>query len=559
MKFGFEHDQENEIRELTSEQTPLLANEHVAPTSDAVVAEATMKNGPSGTSPTIGTATPSRSDDSSETAIEGASENNEQNEKPLPVTQILLLCFARVCEPLAFFCIFPFINQMCARNGNLQPADTGFYSGLIESLFSLTQMLVMIIWGRLSDRFGRKPVLVISLCGVAVFTGLFGAAQTIWQMIVFRCLAGVFSGTIITIRTMIAEHSTQKTQARAFSWFAFSGNLGIFFGPLMGGALADPASQYGGAFGRSKFFKRYPYALPTIATGVVPLVAAVVTAVFVEETLPAKVIEGRPAKDDTEAEPLLTSMVSKPDDDNSTWSLLKAPGVLPVLYLQSHIMILAFSYTAIVPVFWYEPVRLGGFGFSSLYISLFMGLTGAAQAIWLLLVFPPLQHRIGTGGVLRICAYAYPFFFLICPLLNLLLREGSHGARVTFFVLTPSLLSLGCGVSMSFTAIQLAINDVSPNPRLLGTLNALALTLISGLRAFSPAAFTSLFAIGIRKQILWGYLAWAVMVVIAAGFTLAVRWLPPNAEGKIRGHGVKDGNVDSDSPTAEECNHESRL
>lgn len=558
MKFGYEHDQEDEVRELSSEQTPLLANQNVAPTSDAVVAEAITSKRPSETSPIIKVATPPESEESSETAIENAVGNEDENEKPLPVTQVLLLCFARVCEPLAFFCIFPFINQMCVRNGNLQPADTGFYSGLIESLFSLTQMLVMIIWGRLSDRFGRKPVLVISLCGVAVFTSLFGAAQTIWQMIVFRCLAGVFSGTIITIRTMIAEHSTQKTQARAFSWFAFSGNLGIFFGPLMGGALADPASQYGGAFGRSKFFKHYPYALPTIVTGLVPLVAAVVTAVFVEETLPSRTIDGRTDKDDTEAEPLSGSAASNTDDDSSTWSLLKAPGVLPVLYLQAHIMILAFSYTAIVPVFWYEPVQLGGFGFSSLYISLFMGLTGAAQAIWLLLVFPPLQHRIGTGGVLRICAYAYPFFFLVCPLLNLLLREGSHGARVAFFVLTPVLLSLGCGVSMSFTAIQLAINDVSPSPRLLGTLNALALTLVSGLRAFSPAAFTSLFATGIRKQILWGYLAWAVMIVIAAGFTLAVRWLPPNAQGNVKEHSAKGETADTDRPLQSEDDEQGR-
>jgi hypothetical protein len=116
-------------------------------------------------------------------------------------------------------------------------------------------------------------------------------------------------------------------------------------------------------------------------------------------------------------------------------------------------------------------------------------------------------------------------------LLQLLLREGSHGARVTFWVITPIALSVGCGVSMCFTAIQLAINDVSPSPRMLGTLNALTLTLSSGIRAFTPAAFTSLFAVGVRKQILWGYLAWAVMILIAAGFSVAVRWLPPNAEG----------------------------
>lgn len=66
-----------------------------------------------------------------------------------------------------------------------------------ESLFSLTQMLVMIPWGRAADRLGRKPVLVASLGGVTVATALFGLSTKIWQMIMFRCIAGVFAGTVV--------------------------------------------------------------------------------------------------------------------------------------------------------------------------------------------------------------------------------------------------------------------------------------------------------------------------------------------------------------------------
>lgn len=86
---------------------------------------------------------------------------------------------------------------------------------------------------------------------------------------------------------------------------------------------------------------------------------------------------------------------------------------------------------------------------------------------------------------------------------------------------------------MCFTAIQLALNDVAPSPLQLGELNAIALTITSGLRAVSPAAFTSFFAIAVKKQLLDGYLVWLVMIVLGAGFALAVRWLPENAEGRI--------------------------
>ena len=101
--------------------------------------------------------------------------------------------------------------------------------------------MLMISWGHAADRLGRKPVLVSSLAGVAVATTLFGFSKTIWQMILFRCLAGIFAGTLVTIRAMISENSTPKTQARAFSLFAFTGNLGIFLGPLLGafGTLRD--------------------------------------------------------------------------------------------------------------------------------------------------------------------------------------------------------------------------------------------------------------------------------------------------------------------------------
>jgi len=82
---------------------------------------------------------------------------------------------------------------------------------------------------------------------------------------------------------MLSENSTPKTQARAFSLFAFAGNLGLFIGPILGGALADPANQYPKLFGHVKFFEDFPYALPTFATGSFGLIATVVCVMFAKE------------------------------------------------------------------------------------------------------------------------------------------------------------------------------------------------------------------------------------------------------------------------------------
>lgn len=493
-----------------TERTPLLATKDVAPTADPLVSRATTLQNSGSNTPTLA---------NTQDVDGGGEDDDEEDDRPFPRWQVFWLCFTRLVEPMAFFSIFPYINQMVQENGHLADSDVGFYSGLIESLFSLTQAVVMIFWGTAADTFGRKPVLVLSLVGVSVATSIFGMAKTIPQMILFRCLAGVFAGTIVTIRTMLTEVSTPRTQAMAFSWFAFSGNMGIFLGPLLGGALADPAHQYPRLFGHVQFFLDYPYALASFVVAGLGVAAVFAAAFFVQETL-----EKEPAPEDG---------IAKPREERlSILKIVQSPGVGMVLYAYSHIMLLALAYTALVPVFWFTPVALGGFGFAPYQISLMMALNGAAQAVWLLVAFPPLQHRYGTKNVLRGCSIAYPVFFLVCPLGNVLLRAGADTA---FWVLAPPVLAAGVGVSMSFTAIQLALNDVSPNAKVLGTLNSLALTAVSLLRAFAPALFTSLFAVGARTQWLGGYAIWALMVLLAVGFTILAPFMPEKRSNKKKG------------------------
>lgn len=470
----------------------------------------------------VSTSAPSGDSTPTTTAVASGSEDGDDgdDDKPLPSFQIMILCYARWIEPIAFFSIFPYMNKMTQENGNLAKADVGFYSGMIESLFSLTQMVLMIFWGKAADRFGRKPVLVASLLGMSLATGLFGMAKTIWQMILFRCLAGVFAGTLVTIRTMLSEHSTPKTQARAFSHFAFAGNIGILFGQLLGGLLAEPADRYPKLFGGVRFFVNYPYALPNLTVSAIGFSAVLITALFAEETL---------VRESPESDEDGTSFRKPPP--LSTWELIKSPGVPVVLYTYAHVMMLAFAYTAIAPLFWFTPIELGGLSFSPFQIALFMGLAGLAQAVWILVVFPPLQRRIGTNGVMRVCGNFYPIFFAVCPLFNLLLRSGHSNL---FWGLAPPLVCLGSGVSLSFTAIQLAINEVSPSPAVLGTLNAVGLSLVTGVRAASPAAFSSLFAVGARTQWMWGYAIWVLMCVLGAAYAVVSRYLPDYQELKKR-------------------------
>jgi hypothetical protein len=84
-------------------------------------------------------------------------------------------------------------------------------------------------------------------------------------------------------------------------------------------------------------------------------------------------------------------------------------------------------------------------------ISVFLMIGGFSQALWILLVFPRLQRRIGTGGVLRVCAIAWPICFSLNPIANVVLKKGFF---TVFKFLAPVVLVLGSGCSMAFSRLS---------------------------------------------------------------------------------------------------------
>ncbi|KAK3094293.1 hypothetical protein LTR53_019448, partial [Teratosphaeriaceae sp. CCFEE 6253] len=131
----------------------------------------------------------------------------------------------------------------------------------------------------------------------------------------------------------------------------------------------------------------------------------------------------------------------------TTLEVLRSPGVGMVLYIFGLTMLLSLAYTAVSPVFMFTSIRQGGFGFSDQDIAIFLAVAGMSQAVWMLAAFPPLQKRLGTGRLLRICVGLQPLMMVQFPLFNELLRNGY--SRVFWIVFWPC-LALGSGVAMMF-------------------------------------------------------------------------------------------------------------
>ncbi|MDX1948397.1 MAG: MFS transporter [Pirellulaceae bacterium] len=113
----------------------------------------------------------------------------------------------------------------------------GWQIGVLMASFSAMTFLFSPLWGRLSDRIGRRPVLLIGLAGSALFYFLFGLA-TVWKslawLFITRIGAGIAAATLPTAQAYIADATTTKTRAKGMALIGAAFGLGFTFGPLLG-------------------------------------------------------------------------------------------------------------------------------------------------------------------------------------------------------------------------------------------------------------------------------------------------------------------------------------
>ncbi|MDE0864982.1 MAG: TCR/Tet family MFS transporter [Rubripirellula sp.] len=116
-------------------------------------------------------------------------------------------------------------------------ARAGRYVGVIAATYALMQFLFAPILGALSDRFGRRPVILVSLFGLGIDFLIQGFATSIWWLFVGRLLAGIMGANFTTANAYIADVSTDETRARNFGFVGMMFGLGFTIGPALGGFL----------------------------------------------------------------------------------------------------------------------------------------------------------------------------------------------------------------------------------------------------------------------------------------------------------------------------------
>ncbi|WP_324665039.1 MFS transporter [Haloarcula sediminis] len=119
---------------------------------------------------------------------------------------------------------------------------TEFVIGLLAAAYSAMQFVFAPLLGSLSDRVGRRPVLVLSLCGSVVAWTLFGLAEALWLLFAARMLAGAMGGNLSTAQAYVADVTPPERRATALGYIGAAFGLGFIFGPGIGAVLSFDAT-----------------------------------------------------------------------------------------------------------------------------------------------------------------------------------------------------------------------------------------------------------------------------------------------------------------------------
>lgn len=179
---------------------------------------------------------------------------------------LFVTIFAAVIPASIILPMLPFIGQKYGA--------TSFEISLLFTLMPALMIVVSPIWGKLSDRFGRKPIFMISLAASAITFVIFGLADSINSMFGARALQGIVGGNVSIGFAMIADSTTHENRAKYLGYGSGATALAFFLGPLLGGLLMGSDLD------------TFTHTVPSFLAAGLAIVATLIGVLFLKETRP---------------------------------------------------------------------------------------------------------------------------------------------------------------------------------------------------------------------------------------------------------------------------------
>ncbi|KAJ9494710.1 hypothetical protein LTR99_001773 [Exophiala xenobiotica] len=534
------------------------------------------------------------SNSSSHDLHEHSENENRHGSSPLPKKQMAVLAVIALCEQTALNSISPYLPDMASSFPEVKAGQVGVYVGMIASAFALAQLATNFFWGWLSDRIGRKPVILLGTLFTAACFVAFGFCRTLWQAILVQALMGLLNGNQGVVSTCLGEITDRSNQSKAFTYLPVIYGLGGITGPIIGGLLVSQRNP----FDKSKP-NPYPYLLPNLLSASVLCADLVVTAIFLEESheeaqylapLGTRVkhlftwmwqftSSSRPhylrRKGKSHDQfPQANGLAEVSDDDDASDGSFENTAFLPATEeLQSKDVL---NRDTILLLLTYLIFQLSNISFNSLYpifaqakpptgrnlhpneIGLSLGFAGLVTIVFQVGVFGKLRDKMGNRWAYRTGLAGFVIAYLLMPWVGY--KQGddggntiSSGSAWLWFEICLVLLIKTVAAVGGLTSALLLITNSAPNHNVLGTLNGLAQTLSAAGRAVGPFVSGGLFSLATKVRPKGEALAFGVFGGIAfIGFLLSFGIRSPNLEAEGWETGSEGDDSASDKSEDEE-------
>ena len=383
-------------------------------------------------------------------------------ESPLPKKQLVILAVIALAEQTAFNSISPYLPEMASTFPEVSSGQVGLFVGLIASAFALAQFTTNFLWGLLSDRIGRKPIILIGTILSAGCFLAFGFCRTLWQAILVQIILGLVNGNQGVVSTCLGEITDRSNQSKAFTYLPVVYGIGAITGPAVGGLLVLKDNPF-----RPGQPNPFPYLLPNVFAAVILIVDLVLTMIFLEESLegakdlpplgqrmqslfswfwqftgsshrPTYLRRHSPSKDDDEA-----------DDEASQTSI---PTLLPhtsgnqlkranVFHRDTVLLLLTYfifqlsniAYNSLYPIFG-QAAEPTGRNLSTQEIGLSLAFAGIITIAFQVGMYGKIRERIGNKSSYRTSIALFVVAFLLMPWVGYEDQSGFGNGRVWLWI-----------------------------------------------------------------------------------------------------------------------------
>ena len=346
-------------------------------------------------------------------------------------TSLLVLFLVVFIDLLGFGIVLPLLPFYASQYG-----ASGTTVGLIVGVYSLMQFFFAPIWGRLSDKVGRRPIIMFSLCGSIIGYSIFAFAETIPLLFLARIVAGISAANISTAQAYVSDVTSASQRAKGMGIIGAAFGLGFIFGPVTGGLL----SSYGASIGMPGNL------LPGIAAALFSGGSLITAAIFLGESRPKDLAprSGRP-----------------PQFDPAMWRSVLGDRSLSRVFTALFLVILAFASMETSVVLHGER----GFGLEPRDLGYFFGLMGTLVAVIQGGLIGKLSNRFGERRLVRVGTVLLAAGFAIVPFIH---QQG-------WLFLAAFLIAAGQGVTYpSLTSLVSQLADPTARGGILGVSAALS-------------------------------------------------------------------------------------